>query len=138
MSENDEEGPKQFHGEVANIQIFEDSDAKHIINMTHCLGAVAEDKLNFETKWTTVGNVEERNEESWKICNRNKTYRVAIPAKMSWNEAIKVCTKLGGGNMTETQNKEDIQYTVSLFENLNSSCNYIWLPLQDEEVEGEF
>ena len=90
------------------------------------------------TKWTTVGNVEERNEESWKICNRNKTYRVAIPAKMSWNEAIQVCIKLGGGNMTEKHNKEDIHYTISLFENLNSSCNYIWLPLQDEDVEGQF
>ena len=57
---------------------------------------------------------------------------------MSWHEAIKVCTKLGGGNMTETQNKEDIQNKISLFENLNSSCNYIWLPLQDEQVEGQF
>ena len=57
---------------------------------------------------------------------------------MSWDEAMRVCSKLGGGNMTETHNKEDILYTISLFENLKSSCNYIWLPLQDEEVEGQF
>ena len=63
---------------------------------------------------------------------------MAIPAPLNWNEAMYMCNKLGSGNMTELQNPEDMEYTVSLFENEPTSCENIWTPLTDEEKEGVY
>ena len=77
-------------------------------------------------------------EENWLICNKNESYTVAIPTKMNWNEARKVCGKLGGGNITEPKNKRDISHAISLFKNMKSLCDFVWTPLYDEDVEGQF
>ena len=57
---------------------------------------------------------------------------------MDWNEAIKVCDKLGGGNMSEAKSKIDLERIISPFKILNSSCNFVWTPLVDDEIDGEF
>ena len=41
-------------------------------------------------------------------------------------------------NMTEFKNVEDIEYTLSLFDDQNSVCKNIWTPITDKEVEGQF
>ena len=140
ISDNGEDGQEQFKGKVANIKIFSDNEKAYediqLISSNLC--AQEGDVLNYHTKWEIFGHVEETEEESWKICNRNKTYRVAIPAKMNWNEAIKVCRKLGAGNLTETKTVEDVNYTISLFKKMKSSCTDIWTPLTDVDKEGEY
>ena len=40
--------------------------------------------------------------------------------------------------MVELKDMEDMEYTLSLFENQNSSCEYIWTPLTYEEKEGQY
>ena len=80
----------------------------------------------------------ERNEDSWIICNHYEVYTVTIPAKITWNTAKHMCGKLGGGHITGPQIEDETTYLMSLFENMNSSCEYMWTAFSDEKVEGEF
>ena len=75
--------------------------------------------------------------ESWKICKDYEINRVFIPAKVNWDTATEVCHKLGG-NITEPLNERDITHVVSLLQKMNSSCEHVWTPIFDEEIEGEF
>ena len=85
-----------------------------------------------------IREIKETSREGWKICNINETYRVAIPAKMDLDTATEICHKLGRGNITEPKNERDITLVVSLLQKTNNSCKYVWTPITDEEVEGEF
>ena len=40
--------------------------------------------------------------------------------------------------MVELKNIEVMEYTLTLFENQNHSCEYFWTPLTDEKVEGQY
>ena len=72
------------------------------------------------------------------ICNNIEVYKVAIPAKITWDTARDMCDKIGGGNITEPQTERDTTHIVSLLKNMNSSCEHLWTPFSDEDVEGEF
>ena len=137
-SDDGDDGDKnyQFIGSVTNVNIFADEEAKNIRHMAKSLCETKGDFMDFE--WQKIGLVKENEEKDWKICNRNQTYRLAIPTKMNWIEAIKICNKLGGGNMTEPRNSEDIEYALTLFKNMNTSCSRVWTPLTDEEEEGKY
>ena len=132
------EGQLQFIGSVANVNVFASKDAKDIVNLSENLCDQMGDIINPQTEWVNIGLVKENEEESWEICNKNQTYRVAIPAQMNWNEALQICNKLGSGNVTQCINPEDTEYTISLFEAMNTSCENIWTPFTDEGTEGQF
>ena len=129
-------GIQQYQGELTNFNMF--SSENDIVNMSANPCELEGDIVNKDTEWKIVGAVTERSEEAWKICNRNVTYRVGIPAKMSWDTATLLCDNLGEGNMTEPQHKQDMKHIISMFEKMNSSCTQVWTPINDEEVEGEF
>ena len=57
---------------------------------------------------------------------------------MSWPDAVSVCMKLGGGVITEARSSENIEHIVSLFSEMNSTCDTVWTPIVDKEVEGVF
>ena len=76
----DNYGIKQYLGEVANLNIF--TGIKHVENLLERSCEHTGDIVNEETKWKRVGDVKERSEDSTKICNNDKVYSVAIPAKM--------------------------------------------------------
>ena len=129
-------GKKQFDGKVANLKIFSEKTPEDIRAMSSNLCKQVGDIIDSHTIWRIFGSVKEEDEENWRICNKNNTYRVAIPAKMNWNEAMKVCTKLGTGNLTDGKNFQDIRYTISLFNKVNSECENVWTPLIDVGNEG--
>ena len=130
-------GPKQFNGELANTNIF--SDTKNIDEIMNNICMHVGDVVNTDVlEWKNFGEVKERYEEDRKICNEKQTYTVAIPAKINWDNAKEICPKLGGGNITEPRNKFDIEDTIALFTDMNSTCDYVWTPIVDEEVEGEY
>ena len=139
LSKNQEsQGQLQFIGSIANVNVFASKDATDIINLSENLCDQMGDIINPQTEWVNVGLVKENEEENWEICNKNQTYRVAIPAKMNWNEALKICNKLGSGNVTQSINSEDTGYSISLFEAMNTSCANIWTPFTDERTEGQY
>ena len=57
---------------------------------------------------------------------------------MSWKDGRSLCHKLGGGNITEAKSNNQLGHLMTLFNYMNSSCEYIWTPLFDEEEEGVF
>ena len=131
-------GKTQYQGQVANINLFSRSDSRTISKMTANLCDQVGDLVNHESVWATIGVVNETLEEKWKICNRNKTYTLAVPKNINYDEAREVCNKLGDGNMTEAKNKKDLENMISLFRDMNTSCEFVWTPLTDEDQEGEF
>ena len=138
LSDLDENGPKQFAGSIANVNVFQGNMSTDIQQLTKDLCTLEAELVNSDSKWQNEGNVNERNEETWKLCNKNHTYRIAIPAPIDWNAAMQMCKTLGAGNMTELLDTEDLMYTVSLFKNMNSPCKFIWTPVTDEKNEGEY
>ena len=96
------------------------------------------DILSMNDEWGLEGQVEVRNDEAWKICNNNESYTVAITERISWSDAVSVCRKLGGGAITEAKSDENIDHIVSLFSKVNSTCDTLWTPVVDREVEGVF
>ena len=133
---DDNYGQRQYKGEVANLNIY--SGFRNDLNLLENPCEHDGDLVNKDTTWEVVGDVEERSEESRSVCKKEEIYRVAIPAKITWNSAVDMCHKLGGGNITESNNERDINHLVSLIDKLNSSCEYMWTPLSDKDVEGEF
>ena len=94
--------------------------------------------INPDTSWRITENINVENIEPWKICDKNMTYKIAIPAPLEWKDAMQLCNNLGSGNMTELMNLEDLEHTLDLFRNINSPCKNIWTPLTDEENEGKY
>ena len=80
--------PKQYQGEVANFNIF--SGSREIKNMMLESCEHVGDIVSKDTEWKRVGDVKERSEESWKICNNVDLYRVAIPVKTNWDTSKSV------------------------------------------------
>ena len=90
------------------------------------------------SSWNLQGNIVAKDEDGWKVCNKNETYRVAIGAPMGWNQGIDLCKNLGSSTITELKDPLDMNYTLELFEKTYTSCTYIWTPLTDEENEGRY
>ena len=129
--EDDE--PKQFRGQITNFNIFSDNK-----DMSGSPCKYDGDILSWNDDWTQQGKVEVRDEEAWKICNNNDSYTVAITERMSWSNAVAVCRKLGGGVITEARSDENVEHIISLFSLINSTCDNVWTPIVDKEVEGVF
>ena len=138
LSEHDKKPQRQFEGQVANMNLLSAMDSRGIQNMSANLCGVVGDIVNPDVQWENVGLVKEKVGKESDICNRNQTYTVAFSARVNWNEAVQICDKLGGGNLTEAMNKRNLDEIISLFETMNSSCKHVWTPLVDEELEGEF
>ena len=94
--------------------------------------------VNYQSEWNQVGLVTDLNKEKWTVCNNNQTYTSTIPARMSWKDGRSLCHKLGGGNITEAKSNNQLGHLMTLFNYMNSSCEYIWTLLFDEEEEGVF
>ena len=134
-----DEGPFQFVGSVSNVNFFvEDDYFKDIQHMSSNMCNYTGGFINQNSKWGLFGNVKENKKLSRTICNKDQTYRVAVPAKITLPEAIEMCDKFGSGNLTEIKNSEDMEFTLSLFKSNNYSCLEVWTPLTDEEEEGQF
>ena len=135
-SQDNIRGIRQYQGNVANFNIF--SGSKNVMDMFESPCEHEGDIVNKYTPWRVVGGVVEKTEDSWMICNNYETYKVVIPTEITWNTARDICDKLGGGSIAELHTDRDSTHIVTLLENMNSGCKYLWTPLSDEEDEGEF
>ena len=131
-----EKEPTQFHGQISNFNIFAEVQIIEIMSGNPC--KYNGDVLNWNDVLGQDGQVEVKNEKAWKICNNDESYTVAISERISWSDAESLCRKLGGGGITEARNNENIDHIVSLFSKVNSTCEYVWTPLVDKELEGVF
>ena len=97
----DHEGTKQFLGEVANFNIFSGLEDVEKLSEKSC-GHYG-DIINKDTRWKKLGEIKERSEDNWMLCNNHEIYRVSIPAEINWDTATEMCHKLGG-SITEPHN----------------------------------
>ena len=131
LGKSDQEGgPRQFVGSVANVKFFMDIESflKHMMNHL----CTEDEKQWSDSLWLMYGQVQETEEDIQNICKENETYRVAIPTNISWNGAIQMCNTFGSGNLTEIKDPKDMEYTVNIFKNLNDHCENVWTALTDE------
>ena len=129
---------RQFRGKVANFNIFSVNHSKSVGDISSSPCKYVGDIVSQNSTWDEVGMVKEEDEEEWKICNSNRTYTVAISARMNWNKARTLCGKLGGGNITEVKNERENDQVMSLFDDMRSTCKRVWTPLRDKEEEGKY
>lgn len=134
---SEERSKQQFQGKIANFNIFSlNHTTLPIQNMTANVCNYFGDIVNFNLQWESVGLVEQVDTPTSEVCNSNTSYMVSVPVKMHWDEGMKLCDKLG--RMKEARTEVDLERIISLFKNKNSSCDRIWMPITDEEAEGQF
>ena len=135
LSEWNSEGKTQFIGDITNIRLFKADISKDLAKITQNLCELQDGLIiNIET----FGNVDIEEEEDWKVCNQNETYKVAVAASMSWKDSMFICSNLGHGNMTELTNEEEVKYIASLFNIEKDSCENVWTPITDVDEEGKY
>ena len=131
------EDPQQFVGSVTNVKLFKDDNTRYVKEIVNNLCEEQGDIIaNNNTEWEKHGMVREHDADIWEVCYKKPSYMVAIPEQMDFTQGLNICQKLGGGEMVELRNREDMEYTLALLH--NSSCEYLWTPLSDQDLEGEF
>lgn len=131
---------KQFHGAVTNVNLFHNHGEKSVKEMSEnpCLFAASADLLAWsDMDWRTEGNfISQTEEDDGTVCERQETYRVALPVKMTWMEADQTCQNLGHGQITQTLNQTELVEFVTWIERNLGVCGDIWTPVTDKEEEG--
>ena len=138
LNDRGDDDKRQFIGSVTNIILLEDDGSTDISKKSGNLCFQQFSLITSTSTWELHGNMVEEEEEGWKVCNKNETYRVAIGAPMGWNQGLDLCKNLGSSIMTELKNPVDMNFTLGLFEKIDTTCKYIWTPLTDEEEEGRY
>ena len=132
----------QFVWAITNIEIFRGSDSLDLAAMTKDLCNSYGDFLALrDMEWKVEGEVEEKQEESEKVCGQPTTYRILLPEAIGQEEGVATCDKLGHGNMVAAAGKEEIENVVGWAEEMqgeNSNCPFIWTPFSDRAVEDTF
>ena len=72
------------------------------------------------------------------IEKHNESHMVVLPVKVDWHEGNRYCKHLGKGEMAEISNKEELKATGKKVKAIMKSCMFLWIPLSDASVEGEF
>ena len=57
---------------------------------------------------------------------------------MTWKEAKHTCSTLGGGNISEIQDQEELKKTLAWVKRTERACKGLWLPITDEAEEGVY
>ena len=127
----------QFYGSVSNINIH--NHKMNVLNSEvskyhpgNIGGILAWTNMVFELK----GNGVSIREAETQYPNRSR--QVLLPVKTDWHEGNQFCKHLGKGKMTEFSNKDELNTTVELVKGLTESCTFLWTPVTDESVEGEY
>ena len=134
------ENNRQFHGSVANIQVFKEGDIKEIS------GAPCEKRqgslLFWDPQlWRVEGSHWLPIEEYEKvICAPYERYKLAIPSKITINESWDICVdKLKTSFIPYPANKSEFLEYVAWYQNITrNACPFVWTPLSDRNSEGVF
>ena len=131
---------RQFHGSVANIQVFKDGDIREISDEP-CKKREGTLLPWNPQLWKVEGShwllTEEYKEM---ICFPYEHYNLAIPSSITLAESIDMCKeKLNSSVIPYPMNHSAMLKYVAWHKNITGSvCSHIWTPLSDEMYEGLF
>ena len=133
----------QFVWAITNLEIFRGSDSLDLVALTKDLCSSYGDFLALrDMEWKVDGEVEQKQEESEKVCGQPTTYRILLPEAINQEEGVAACDKLGHGNMVAAASKEEIEKLVPWVEETqggeSSKCPFVWTPFSDQAVEDTF
>ena len=135
-------GDQQFFGVVTNVNIFSHGKTFNIslesMSKKPCenVGDVlAWSQAEFD--WTGP-----KRSETWEdreVCwTSAETYHLLLSPEMTWREAKHTCSTLGGGNISEIQDNEQLKKTLAWVKRTERGCKGLWLPITDEAEEGVY
>jgi len=131
---DDTSGLRQFEGKVANLVLIDAKEDIHAMVKNLCDSHSLDGKTILS--WNFTGNVEQYNSQSWEVCNQNKTYIVANGAAMRFEDAFRTCSRIWSGVMTLPNSRQHLNSLMFVFK--GGHCKRVWIPISDEEVEGNF
>ena len=131
---------KQFHGSVANIQVYREVS---ITKMSASPCKVRQESLLAwnSQDWKIVGShwlLTTENQEM--ICFPYELYNLAVPSKITLMESMDICKeKLNNGVIPHPENQSAFQNYVTWHrKTTGDSCPTVWTPLSDQNSEGVF
>ena len=131
---------KQFHGSVANIQIFKEGDIREI-SEEPCRKREGTLLPWNPQLWKVDGQdwlLREECEEM--ICYPYECYNLAIPTMISLDEALNICKeKLNNSDIPYPEHPSTFLKYVAWYKNITGgTCSVVWTPLSDKNQEGSF
>ena len=131
---------KQFHGSVANIQVFEEGDIKEI-SEEPCRKREGTLLPWNPQLWKVVGLhwlLKEEYEEM--VCYPYERYNLAIPSMITLDEGYPICKeKLNNSLIPYPENHSTFLKYVAWYKNTTGGvCSSVWTPLSDKNHEGFF
>ena len=74
------------------------------------------------------------------ICNPQETYHLAFPSGVTQDVALKICKKLGSGQMSAMSNDTELKSYMKWFQGKvpPGTCEEVWTPYSDAVTEGNF
>ena len=133
---------QQFHGSVANTQMFSDG------NLTALSSSPCESWPNTllpwdPKRWSVSGPDWVLTEDFDDIfCNLSDSYDLAIPSRLSMQESLDICKhKMNNSIIPFDFEKDRILFLKYIKWHVNitgGACHFIWTPFSDEHSEGLF
>ena len=130
----------QFHGSVANIQVFKDGDIREISDEP-CKKREGTLLPWNPQLWKVEGShwlLTEEYKET--ICAPYEHYNLAIPSLINIDEGIDMCKeKLNNSIVPYPENHSTFLKYVDWHKNTTGdACSHVWTPLSDKNHEGLF
>ena len=133
-------GNKQFHGSVANIQVFKEGD------ITEISAAPCKEREGTLLSWNPqLWRVEGshwslREEYEEQLCAPYDRYNLAVPSEITFKESMDVCKeKLNNSVIPYPENISAFRKYVTWHnDTTGGTCLFVWTPLSDQNSEGVF
>ena len=131
---------RQFHGSVANIQVFKEGDITEI-SATPCqerqgtLLSWNPDVWKVEgSHWLLINEYEEI------ICALHEHYNLAVASEITLHESMDICKeKLNNSIIPYPKNQSAFMMYLAWYQDVTGGvCPKIWTPLSDRYSEGVF
>ena len=133
---------QQFHGSVANIQMFSNGNLTAL--STSPCDSWPNTLLPWDTKrWNISGPDWVLTEDFDDIlCNLSDSYDIAIPSRLTMQDSLDICKhKMNNSIIPFDFEKDQILFLKYIKWHVNitgGTCHFIWTPFSDEQSEGLF
>ena len=133
---------QQFHGSVANIQMFSNGNLTAL--STSPCDSWPNTLLPWDTKrWNISGPDWVLTEDFDDIlCNLSDSYDLAIPSRLTMQDSLDICKhKMNNSIIPFDFEKDQILFLkyIKWYVNITGgTCHFIWTPFSDEQSEGLF
>ena len=127
----------QFYGSIAGLHISNIIDRNQVKTLSkgnNSFGDImAWSDMIFDVQGTGI------RVQHFDVPNKPEgSYMIILPLMASWDNGNHYCRTLGRGNMSEITNGDELNTFVFLVKDTMPSCSWVWLPITDEEKEGNF